>query len=51
MFILFHIIVDYRPKARDYVSWIEDKFQNRTEYYYKGESDNEGLSSYSDTYI
>lgn len=29
---------DYHPKVRDYVSWLEDKFQNRTEHYYKGES-------------
>lgn len=25
---------DYRSKARDYVSWHEDKFRNRTEHYY-----------------
>lgn len=42
---------DTRPKVRDYVSWLEDKFQNRTEHYYKGESDNEDLSYRSDTYI
>ena len=35
---------DDRPKVRDYVSWLEDKFRNRTEHYYKGESDNEDLS-------
>ena len=39
------------PKVRDYVSWLEEKFQNRTEHYYKGESDNEDLSTYSDDYI
>ena len=37
---------DYHPKVRDYVSWLENKFQNRTEHYYKGESDNEDLSMY-----
>ena len=42
---------DYHPKVRDYVSWLEDKFQNRTEHYYKGESDNEDLSMYSENYI
>lgn len=42
---------EYNPKVRDYVSWLEDKFKNRTEHYYKGESDNEDLSMYSDGYI
>lgn len=42
---------DYTPKVRDYVSWLEDKFRNRTEHYYKGESDNEDLSMYSEAYI
>ena len=42
---------DYYPKARDYVSWLEDKFKNRTEHYYKGEKDNQDLSKYSDDYI
>lgn len=42
---------DYNPKVRDYVSWLEDKFQNRTEHLYKGESDNEDLSLYSEDYI
>lgn len=42
---------DNNPKVRDYVSWLEDKFKNRTEHYYKGESDNEDLSNYSDDYI
>ena len=44
-------ISDYSPKVRDYVSWLEDKFLNRTEHYYKGESDNEDLSMYSENYI
>lgn len=39
------------PKVRDYVSWLEEKFNNRTEHYYKGESDNEDLSMRSDNYI
>lgn len=42
---------DDKPKVRDYVSWLEDKFRNRTEHYYKGESDNEDLSKYSEEYI
>ena len=42
---------DYNPKVRDYVSWLEDKFTNRTEHYYKGESDGEDLSKYSEDYI
>ena len=39
------------PKARDYVSWLEDKFRNRTEHHYKGESDDEDLSGYPEEYI
>lgn len=42
---------DYNPKVRDYVSWLEDKFTNRTEHYYKGEKDNQDLSDYSENYI
>ena len=42
---------DNSPKVRDYVSWLEDKFQNRTEHYYKGEKDNQDLSQYSEAYI
>ena len=42
---------DYNPKVRDYVSWLEDKFTNRTEHYYKGEKDNQDLSNYSENYI
>lgn len=38
-------------KARDYVTWLQNKFQNRTEHYYKGELDNQDLSFYSDEYI
>lgn len=41
----------HKPKVRDYVSWLEDKFRNRTEHYYKGESDNEDLSNRTDAYI
>lgn len=44
-------ISDDKPKVRDYVSWLEVKFKNRTEHYYKGESDNEDLSLYSEGYI
>lgn len=38
-------------KVRDYVTWLEDKLNNRTGHIYKGESDNEDLSKYSDSYI
>ncbi len=44
-------ISDYRPKARDYVTWLENKFSDRTEHIYKGEHDNEDLSDRSDEYI
>lgn len=40
-----------KPKVRDYVTWLEDKFKDRTEHYYKGESDGEDLSQKSDSYI
>lgn len=39
------------PKVRDYVTWLENKFTNRTEHVYKGESDNEDLSDKSEDYI
>lgn len=39
------------PKVRDYVTWLENKFTNRTEHVYKGESDNEDLSEKSEDYI
>lgn len=39
------------PKVRDYVTWLENKFTNRTEHVYKGESDNEDLSYKSEDYI
>lgn len=39
------------PKVRDYVSWLEEKFKERTSHYYKGESDNEDLSDKEDNYI
>ena len=42
---------DSTPKVRDYVSWLEENFQNRTEHYYKGEKDNQDLSQYSKEYI
>lgn len=42
---------DRNPKVRDYVSWLEDKFTNRTEHYYKGEKDSQDLSHYTENYI
>ena len=44
-------ISDYQPKVRDYVTWLEKKFIDRTEHIYKGEHDNEDLSDKSDEYI
>lgn len=44
-------VSDYRPKARDYVTWLERKFSDRTDHIYKGEHDNEDLSDKSDEYI
>lgn len=38
-------------KVRDYVSWIEKKFTERTDHRYKGESDNDDLSDKNDDYI
>lgn len=49
---VYGITKDYEnPKARDYVTWLENKFVNRTEHYYKGESENEDLSYRGDEYI
>lgn len=39
------------PKVRDYVSWLENKFTQRTDHVYKGEHDNEDLSEKSESYI
>ena len=39
------------PKVRDYVSWLEKKFTERSDHNYKGEHDNEDLSDKSDDYI
>ncbi|MPM60824.1 hypothetical protein SDC9_107678 [bioreactor metagenome] len=38
-------------KVRDYVTWLENKFTQRTEHIYKGERDNEDLSDKSEDYI
>lgn len=44
-------ITSGRHKVRDYVSWLENKFTDRTDHIYKGESDNEDLSERTDEYI
>jgi len=44
-------ISNYEPKARDYVTWLERKFTERTDHIYKGEHDEEDLSIKSDEYI
>ena len=44
-------ITTENPKVRDYVSWLEEKFKERSSHYYKGESDNEDLSGKTDDYI
>lgn len=44
-------VSDYRAKARDYVTWLEKKFSDRTNHIYKGEHDDEDLSDRSDEYI
>ena len=37
--------------ARDYVTWLEDKFSNRSVHIYKGEHADEDLSDYGPAYI
>lgn len=44
-------VSDYTPKARDYVTWLEKKFTDRTDHIYKGEHDEEDLSNRSEEYI
>lgn len=39
------------PKARDYVTWLEYKFTDRTDHIFKGEHDNEDLSNRNENYI
>ncbi len=39
------------PKVRDYVSWLENKFTQRSDHKYKGEHDNEDLLDKSENYI
>ena len=47
-----HIISIYgHQKVRDYVTWLERKFTDRTDHVYKGEHDDEDLSDKSDEYI
>lgn len=44
-------ITDCSAKVRDYVSWLETKFTDRSDHIYKGEHDDEDLSDKSDDYI
>lgn len=44
-------ISEYLPKVRDYVTWLEKKFTERTDHIYKGEHDQEDLSNRTDDYI
>lgn len=46
-----HISLNGCSKVRDYVTWLERKFTERTDNIYKGEHDNEDLSDRSDDYI
>lgn len=39
------------PKVRDYVSWLEKKFNERSDHIYKGEHDDEDLSLMEEDYI
>lgn len=39
------------PKVRDYVTWLEKKFNERTDHIYKGEYDDEDLSDKNEEYI
>lgn len=39
------------PKVRDYVSWLEKKFTERSSHVYKGEHDDEDLSLKGEEYI
>ena len=39
------------PKARDYVDWIENYFDNESDHIYKGEGNDEDLSDKSEDYI
>lgn len=50
---VYHVpnISEGLPKARDYVTWLEHKFKDRTDHIYKGEQDNEDLSDKNDNYI
>lgn len=44
-------ILSKEAKVRDYVDWLEKKFKERTEHYFKAESNNEDLSGYTEEYI
>lgn len=44
-------VSEYLPKVRDYVTWLEKKFTDRTDHIYKGEHAQEDLSGWSDDYI
>lgn len=37
--------------VRNYVTWLEEKFKERTSHYFKGESEGEDLSNRTDEYI
>lgn len=41
----------YCPKVRDYVTWLEREFADRTNHIYKGEHDGEDLSDRPEDYI
>lgn len=44
-------VSEHHPTVRDYVTWLERKFTDRSDNIYKGEHDNEDLSTKSDDYI